>query len=223
MSTPSRALLLLAAVAYPACYLPPDPPDPAPERPGSAEAPSTGGDASPGPRWPDPSLVDGAWRPAPPRESSLGSASLTPRVASALSVGVWSAEVQPPGPEPLPDVSLQLRELVLPGDAAGSAEYRFDGYRCRYALYVEEVDGDTVRLRQRLEEGRCAGPGRIVLAWQDGESLIGDWLRPDGTPWFRALLSRTEEVSAVPGSGSALRGLRTVGAPGDGETPERVP
>lgn len=193
VSTPSRVLILLAAVAQAACYLPPDPPSPAIERPASVDTPPGDADASAAPRWPDPSLVDGAWRPAAPRESSFRSASLTPRVASALSVGVWSAQVEPPGSEALPDVSLQLRELVLPGDAAGSAEYRFDGYRCRYALYVEEVEGNTVRLRQRLEQGRCAGPGRIILAWEDGQSLIGDWVRPDGTRWFRALLSRTEE------------------------------
>lgn len=216
MSTPSRVLLVLAAVVHSACYLPPDPPEPDPER-HAAETPSASADASRAPRWPDPSLVDGAWRPAAPRESSYPAASLTPRVASALSVGTWSAEVQPPGAEALPDVSLRLRELVLPGDAAGTAEYRFEGYRCRYALYVESVEGNTVRLRQRREEGRCAGAGRITLAWEDGESLVGEWVRPDGRAWFRALLSRASEVSALPDRGNG------VGRTGDGEGPERVP
>lgn len=191
-------LAVLVALASAACYLPPDPVEPAPDSRGPARAPA----ASDAPTAPADSLVDGAWRPAASAEHPLASTSLTPRVASALSAGTWSAEVEPPGWERLPDVSLRLRDLVLPGAAAGAAEYRFEGYRCRYALYVERVEGNAVHLRQRLEEGRCAGPGRIILAWGDGESLVGEWLRPDGTPWFRALLSRTEDVSAVPDAGS---------------------
>lgn len=216
MSTTSRALLAFAAVSFSAaCFLPPDPVDPGGEA-GPRPASTPDREASPARGAGDDALVDGAWRPAPRGERPLAATSLTPRVASALSVGTWSAEVQPPGAEALPDVSLRLRDLVLPGDAAGSAEYRFDGYRCRYALYVESVEGNTVRLRQRHEEGRCAGAGRIILAWEDGESLVGEWVRPDGTAWFRALLSRAPDVSAVPDGGS-------VGRTGDGEGPERVP
>lgn len=196
--------LLAATMVLAGCYLPPDPP-----RASEGEGSGRGARVSdPGDRGAiaGDSLVDGAWRPAPPRDRSLPATSLTPRVANALSLGTWSAEVEPPGSEQLPDVWLRLRDLVLPGDAAGTAEYRFPGYRCRYALYVDSVEDDTIRLRQRLQEGRCAGPGRIVLVWESGESMVGEWVRPDGSPWFRARLSRTEDVSAVPdGSGGDQR------------------
>ena len=215
MSHASRALLAFAAISLSGCFLPPDPPAPASEPSSALAVPSDAGRPTVGGGAADDSLVDGAWRPADPPERSMSGASLTPGVASALSVGTWSARVEPPGSEQLPDVSLWLRDLVLPGDAAGSAEYRFDGYRCRYSLYVEKAEGNTVRLRQRLESGRCAGPGRIILAWEDGESLVGDWVRPDGSPWFRARLSRAPDVSAVPDGGSG-------GASG-GQGPERVP
>jgi len=221
VSTSSRTLLVLAAVASAACFLPPDPVEPAPGRTAPGSSPSSAEDATGVPVAGHDSLVDGAWRPAEPRERAPGSTSRAPRVASALSVGTWSAQVQPRGSERLPDVSLWLSQLVLPGEAAGSAEYRFDGYRCRYSLYLEEVDGNTVRLRQRLEQGRCAGPGRIILAWEGGESLVGDWLRPDGTPWFRAVLSRAEGVSAVPGGGRGRAAGPAVRS--DREGAERVP
>ncbi len=210
VSYPRRVLVALAAVSFSGCFLPPDPAQPDPAGSSAIRGSGEGPEGAAAPRRD--SLLDGAWRVADPIERTVGATSLTPRVASTLSLGTWAAEVQPPGSEQLPDVSLWLRDLVLPGDAAGTAEYRFDGYRCRYALFVEAVAENTIRLRQRLETGRCAGPGRIVLVWEDGESLVGDWVRPDGSAWFRARLSRIEDVSALP----VGPGGRSEMAPGPG-------
>jgi hypothetical protein len=106
-----------------------------------------------------------------------------------FSVGQWAATIEPPEFPAYP-VNITFYSAQFLGGIVGVASYEALTWSCSYDLVLENVGDNDLVVAQRLTSGHCPD-GNLVVFTREGDSLRGEWLRPDKRPWFEAIFARS--------------------------------
>ncbi len=106
-----------------------------------------------------------------------------------FSIGQWVATIEPPEFPAYP-VNITFYSDQFLGGIVGVVSYEAPTWSCSYDLRLENIGDDDLVVTQRLTSGHCPD-GNLIVFTREGDSLRGEWLRPDKRPWFEAIFARS--------------------------------